>query len=91
MCGAKAKVHVNGMFTQSFSLERGVWQGDPMSPLLFALSSQLLMCILEDCKVKEELVSLKVSEQKHLLYQLFADDACLFLQNSLIKVEYARA
>lgn len=40
MCDAKAKVHVNGLFTQSFLLERGVWQGDPISPysLLFPLN-----------------------------------------------------
>lgn len=39
--GTEAKVHVNGLFTRSFALERGVRQGDPMSPILFALSSSL--------------------------------------------------
>lgn len=30
---AEVKVHVNGLYTRSFPLERGVREGDPMSPL----------------------------------------------------------
>lgn len=89
-----AKVHVNSLYTQKFPLERGVHQGDPMSPLLFALSSQPLMSMLEDKRIEKriigELSGLKISNKKGLLYQLFADDAGLFLQNSLAEFETAR-
>lgn len=65
---AQANVHVNGLFTQSFPLERGVKQGDPVSPLLFALSSEPLMCLLEDRRAKGDLVGLRITKQKSLLY-----------------------
>lgn len=80
---AKVKVHVNGLLTQSFPLERGVRQGDPMPPLLFALSTKPLMCLLEDRLTKGDLKGLNIANNKSLLYQLFADDASLFLHNSL--------
>lgn len=88
---AEAKVHVSGLFTLSFPLERGVWQGDPMSPLLFALSSEPLMCLLEDKSVKGELKGLRILDQENLLFQLFADDAGLPLHNSQPEFENARA
>lgn len=47
----EANVHMNGFFTQSFSLEHGVRQGDPLSPFLFFLSSQPLIWLLEDIQL----------------------------------------
>ncbi|KAL3687547.1 hypothetical protein R1sor_013856 [Riccia sorocarpa] len=43
-----AKVHYNGIFTQSFKLGRGVRQECPVFPLLFALFTQPLMRILNE-------------------------------------------
>lgn len=80
VCNAEAKVHVNGLFTKAFPLDRGVRQGDPLSPFLFVLSSQPLMRLLEDMKNKDELVGLKITQDESLLYQLFADDTTLFIQ-----------
>lgn len=44
----EVKVHVNGLFTPSFLLERGVRQGDLISPLHFAMSSHPLMSLLNE-------------------------------------------
>lgn len=65
---AEAKIHVNGLFTWPFPLERGVRQGDPLSPLLFALSSQPLMVLLEEKHRRGDLLGLKISKDKSLLY-----------------------
>lgn len=91
VCDAKAKVHVNGLFARSSPLERGVRQGDRMFSLLFALLSEPLMCLLEEKSVKGELKGLKIFEQDNLLYQLFADDVGLFLHNSQLEFEIAKA
>lgn len=88
---AKVKVHVNGMFTRPFPLDRGVRQGNPLSPILLSISLQPLMSMLEDRRAKGELTRLKILNQDSLLHQLFADDAGIFLQNLPVKFENARA
>lgn len=86
----EAKVHVNGLYTHPFPFERGVKQGDPMSPILFALSFQSPKSLLEDKCLKGELTGLKISNE-NLLYQLFVDDEGLFLQNNQADFEKARS
>lgn len=34
-----SKVHINGLFNEDIPLDRGVRQGCPLAPLLFALAS----------------------------------------------------
>lgn len=87
---AEAKVHVNGSFTPSFPLERGVRQGDPLAPLLFVLTTEPLMRLLQKKCDQGDLVGLRVTQQESLLFQLFADDSCLFIQNSQTEFERAR-
>lgn len=58
--GAEAKVHVNGLYTHLFPLERGVREGDPMSPILFTISSQSLMSLLEAKGIFGDLIGLKI-------------------------------
>lgn len=58
-----------------------------MSPLLFAISSEPLMCLLEDRTVKGELTNLRIPDQKSLLYQLFSDNTGIFLHNSQLEFE----
>lgn len=66
-----------------------------MSPLLFALSSQPLMGfsmgLLESKIQLDELVGLRIPDQRSLVYQLFTDNAGIFLQNSKTEFEIACA
>lgn len=63
----EAKVHINGLFTHSFPLERGVRQGDLLSPFLFVLSSEPLIRLLEDMR-RGELTGLRINQDLNLLY-----------------------
>jgi hypothetical protein len=45
--GATAKVIVNGLYTDPIKLDRGVRQGDPLAPLLFAISTQPLITYMD--------------------------------------------
>ncbi|KAL3695038.1 hypothetical protein R1sor_008689 [Riccia sorocarpa] len=70
-----AKVHVNGLFTGSFPLERGVRQGCPVSPTLFVLSTQPLVRMFREAERKGDLEGLNIPRGRPLLHRLFADDS----------------
>ncbi|KAL3685968.1 hypothetical protein R1sor_003990 [Riccia sorocarpa] len=75
VAGGRAKVYVNGRFSRAFNLERGVRQGCPVSPLLFALNTQLLMQLLRDGEKEGRIVGVSIPRGKPLLHKLFADDS----------------
>ncbi|KAL2629179.1 hypothetical protein R1flu_013865 [Riccia fluitans] len=70
-----AKVYLNGRYTKSFKLERGVRQGCPISPLLFEITTQPLMHLLRDGERKGELEGVSIPKGTMLLHRLFADDS----------------
>jgi hypothetical protein len=76
--GSAANVHFNGLFTGRFVLERGVKQGCPLAPLLFALSTQPVMLILKDHLQAGTVKGIKINDAERMLFQLFAEDTGLF-------------
>ncbi|KAL3694436.1 hypothetical protein R1sor_008087 [Riccia sorocarpa] len=72
-------VHLNGAFTGEIQLERGVRQGCPIAPMLFALSTQPLMEMLREERVQGRLQGLETGSGKEILEALFADDTGLLL------------
>ncbi|KAL2632691.1 hypothetical protein R1flu_004170 [Riccia fluitans] len=75
-----AKVHLNGRLTNTFKLERGVRQGCPISPLLFALSTQPLMRLLREGERRGDLVGVNIPRGRTSLHRLFADDSGVAIQ-----------
>ena len=70
-----ARVRVNGMLSKSFSLKRGIKQGDPISPQIFNLCIEpLAEYVRENSKIKG--VVLKEGEHKLSMY---ADDIIVYL------------
>jgi hypothetical protein len=43
---ATSSVLLNGTTGKDFKCSRGVWQGDALSPLLFAIAADLLQCVI---------------------------------------------
>lgn len=67
---------VNGKASSFFSIERGCRQGDPVSPYLFILCSELLACRIRE---NQNIRGIKIAETEQKISQ-FADDTSLFLE-----------
>lgn len=83
---ARASVLVNGCPTTEFQLEKGVRQGDPLSPFLFILAMEGLNIALKEAVEKGVFQGITIPNSdikvSHLVY---ADDA-LSLENGLDKI-----
>lgn len=78
--GATAAVHLNGCSTYHFNLERGVRQGCPLAPLLFAISTEPLMVSLNSAYDKGTIQGMKFGKTR-VDFSLFADDMGVFIAN----------
>lgn len=75
----RAKVKVNGGYSQSFALHRGTRQGCPLSPLLFALCVEPLAHWIRS---HPSYSGIQVGKSEHRI-SLFADDILLFMSNPM--------
>lgn len=71
---SKAKVIVNGTLTEEFEIQRGVKQGDPLSPILFSFAIKLLGRAANDPKLNSEMSVINELKITHLMY---ANDSIL--------------
>ena len=60
-----------------FPFRRGVFQGDPISPIIFLM---VFNPILQDLKLEEERIGFKVGDTHHVTLP-YADDFCLLTTN----------
>ncbi|KAL3698037.1 hypothetical protein R1sor_012113 [Riccia sorocarpa] len=72
--GGAAQVHVNGQFTGRFAITRGVRQGCPLAPLLFAIVTQPLMRSLREEERCGRVKGVAYDGEQTLLHQIYADD-----------------
>ncbi|KAJ6925966.1 hypothetical protein NC651_010415 [Populus alba x Populus x berolinensis] len=80
----KMSVLVNGSPTKEFSLEKGLRQGDPLSPFLFNIAVQGLSCILQRGCDLGLIEGVSIGQAGfHLSYLQFADDTLIFSSASL--------
>ena len=69
----------NGFATNFFCVSRGVRQGEPLSPLLFILSLEILACFIrQDCNIHGLVIN-----NEEIKLTLFADDVTCFLRDRL--------
>ena len=78
-----SKVRVNGHCSSFFRIERGVRQGDSLSPILFALSVEpLAEAIRQNMQIQG------IEDEGGSIHKiaLFADDILLFVKNPLLSI-----
>ena len=67
----------NGFFSSPFQLERGVRQGDPLSPYLFLIAIEIMAISI---RTNEQIEGIKIGEDE-TKYLLYADDMTATLAN----------
>ncbi|KAK3219593.1 hypothetical protein Dsin_013563 [Dipteronia sinensis] len=77
-------VLVNGCPTKQFSMEKGLRQGDPLSPFLFNIVVEVLSCMLNKVKQLDMLNGAVFGNGAvHISHLQFANDTILFLEPKL--------
>jgi hypothetical protein len=90
---AKASVLVNGCPTEEFSIERGLRQGDPLSPFLFLLAAEGFN-VLMNAVVGAQMFrgyGFGSANEVRLSHLQFADDTLIFGEKTWLNVRSMRA
>ncbi|KAL3691828.1 hypothetical protein R1sor_005479 [Riccia sorocarpa] len=72
--GGSSQIQINGCLTEKFAVGRGVRQGCPLAPLMFAMSTQQLMRMLREEEAQGRLKGVCYGGEQTLLHQIYADD-----------------
>nr|GEZ42385.1 RNA-directed DNA polymerase, eukaryota, reverse transcriptase zinc-binding domain protein [Tanacetum cinerariifolium] len=81
---AFASVLINGSATEEFKLERGLRQGDPLSPFLLILAAEALNVAILEATNHNIFHGIKVEKDKlHISHLQYADDALILGEWSL--------
>ncbi|XP_057774901.1 uncharacterized protein LOC130993882 [Salvia miltiorrhiza] len=85
---ATASVLVNGSSTGDFKMERGLRQGDPMSPFLFLIVAEGLNALVERAVERQLLFPVKIGKDEVPITHLqYADDTIFILEADERNVE----
>ena len=82
---AKSSTYINGQYSPYFNIERGVRQGDPLSPYLYLIAAEVLSIMI---RRNPEIKGISINTKEYLLSQ-FADDTALCLDGSEASFEAA--
>lgn len=73
------KILINGQPSMEFMPERGLWQGDPISPYLFVLCADVLSGLLKRESREASIHEVKIARKSLIITHLFfANDSLLF-------------
>ena len=75
-------VLINGVATSFFQIQRGMWQGCPLSPLLFLLAMEGLIQMISHARRRGEIKWIEVVVNLFITHLLFVDNIILFSSGS---------
>ena len=85
-------IMINGSPKDFFGSSRGLHQGDPLSPLLFAIVMEALSHLLDDAVLVGHISGFTVGTRSNtplmVAHLLFADDTLIFCDASTSQIEY---
>ena len=74
-------VLLNGFLGDYFSPQRRLRQGDPLSPYLFVMCTEVLSSIIYNTEIRSEIRGLRICKAAPMITHLFfADDSLFFLK-----------
>ena len=75
------RIKVNGEYTEQIFPQRGLRQGDPLSPYLFILCAEGLSAMLQKAEHEGKIMGVKVCrEAPRINHIFFADDSLVFMR-----------
>ena len=74
------RIKVNGEYTEQIYPQRGLRQGDPLSPYLFIICAEALSALLQKAEVDGSILGIKICRGAPRINHLFfADDSLIFM------------
>lgn len=79
---ARQSVLINGSLSREFKMNMGLRQGDPLSPLLFIMVTQVLHELIQQAVRLGLLKGVQIGETLSITHLQFADDTIIFLEDT---------
>ncbi|CAM8948837.1 unnamed protein product [Rhodiola kirilowii] len=84
-------IRVNDTVSRGVVPERGIRQGDPLSPYLFVICMEWLACVLAKGKVDGRVVGVKICrDAPNVSHLFFADDCVLFFKATFQHLRFVK-
>jgi hypothetical protein len=87
---SKLAILINGSPSREFSLERGLRQGDPLSPFLFDIAVQGLTVLFNRASASGYFKGLQTAPGHYITHLQYADDSLIFLPNDFPSLLHAK-
>jgi hypothetical protein len=77
----KYRIKVNGEYTEEIVPQRGLRQGDPLSPYLFLICAEGFSSLLHNAEINDSIQGIKVcAAAPSITHLLFADDSLILMK-----------